>query len=169
MTVTIVPIAVEHAEGFHRALDIVARERKYLTLLEAPPLESSRSFVLDGIERGHLQFVALSDGEVVGWCDILPKARPVHAHGGVLVMGLIPAFRGKGHGEALIRATMAAAWTKGLTRIELTVHADNARAIALYRKVGFETEGEMRDAVLIDGEYKNLILMAIIDRLRGLE
>ena len=50
------------------------------------------------------------------------------------------------------------------TRIELTVHADNAPAIALYRSAGFKQEGEMQDAVLIDGQYKNALLMAIVRR-----
>jgi hypothetical protein len=30
MSIRIVPIAAEHIEAFHRALDLVARERKYL-------------------------------------------------------------------------------------------------------------------------------------------
>src|SRR5437868_1447289 len=76
----IVPIAADHIEGFHRALDFVARERRYLAFLKAPPLESVRAFVLDNIAKNHPQLVALSAGEVVGWCDILPKSRPVHAH-----------------------------------------------------------------------------------------
>jgi RimJ/RimL family protein N-acetyltransferase len=44
------------------------------------------------------------------------------------------------------------------------VHADNARAIALYEKVGFVREGVARDAVFIDGEYRDAINMAIVDR-----
>ena len=33
--IEIVPIALEHVDGFHRALDSVARERKYLSVFEA--------------------------------------------------------------------------------------------------------------------------------------
>jgi hypothetical protein len=50
-SVEIVPIAQDHIESFHRALDFVARERRYLAFLEAPPLESMRAFVLDNISR----------------------------------------------------------------------------------------------------------------------
>jgi L-amino acid N-acyltransferase YncA len=42
---------------------------------------------------------------------------------------------------------------------------DNERAIALYERVGFKKEGTMQDAALIDGRYKDVILMAIVDRL----
>ncbi len=86
--VEIVPIAEGHIDGFHRALDIVARERRYLAFLEAPPLEATRAFVLDNIRRGHPQFVAVSpDGEVVGWCDVTLMSRPTQAHRGVFGVG----------------------------------------------------------------------------------
>jgi ribosomal protein S18 acetylase RimI-like enzyme len=103
--VEIVPIAQGHIDGFHRALDIVARERRYLAFLEAPPIEATRTFVLDNIKRGHPQFVAVStDGEVVGWCDVTPMSRPTQAHRGVFGVGLLPQFRGQGIGTKLRRS-----------------------------------------------------------------
>jgi RimJ/RimL family protein N-acetyltransferase len=164
MSIVITPIAAEHVEGFHRALDIVARERKYLAFLEAPPLAATRQFISDNIAKGHAQFVAVADGEVVGWCDVLPRGQPVHAHVGVLGMGLIRQFRGRGHGTALIDAALRSAKQRGMIRIQLSVHADNAPAIRLYEKVGFKTEGTLRDAVLIDGQFKDLIVMGRLDR-----
>jgi len=165
MDVETVPITAEHVEGFHRCVDFVAHERKYLAFLEAPPLDSTHQFVMNNITKGYSQFVAIFDGNVVGWCDVIPKNPPVHAHSGVLGIGLLPAFRGRGNGFALIDATINDARSRGIVRIELTVHADNARAIALYNKAGFKTEGLLKDAVLIDSEYKDLILMAIVDRI----
>ena len=162
MPVDIVPIEEGHIEGFHRALDLVARERRYLAFLEAPPPESTRAFVLDHIKHGHPQFVALSAGEVVGWCDITPKDRPTYAHGGVLGMGLLPPFRGQGIGADLIRRSFDAARAFGLHRVELTVRENNTSAVKLYRKVGFEVEGLLRDAVQVDGAYENVILMAVL-------
>jgi hypothetical protein len=79
MAVEIVTITQEYIEGFHRALDFVARERRYLAFLEAPPPDETRAFVLNNIAQGYPQLVVLSAGEVVGWCDVLPKSRPVHA------------------------------------------------------------------------------------------
>jgi hypothetical protein len=72
--VDIVPITENHIESFHRTLDFVAKERRYLAFLEAPPIGATRDFVLNNIERGYPQLVALSGGEVVGWCDVMPKA-----------------------------------------------------------------------------------------------
>jgi len=66
MTSRIVPITEEHIPGFRKAVDVVSRERKYLAFLEAPPLKDVRRFVLNNIERGFPQFVALSGETVVG-------------------------------------------------------------------------------------------------------
>jgi len=46
--------------------------------------------------------------------------------------------------------------------VELTVREDNRSAIALYEKVGFVTEGLQRNGALVDGEYENIIEMAIL-------
>ena len=163
MTYQIVPIANEHISGFHAAIDVGARERKYLAHLEAPPFEETRRFVLRNIEHGHPQFVALSAGTVVGWCDVLPnRSRIIYSHCGTLGVGLLPEFRGKGIGRQLMRRTINTAFTFGLTRIELTVREGNSNAIALYKSLGFEIEGLHRNAVCIEGQYENLHSMALL-------
>ena len=163
-SVEIVPLALGHIESFHHALDVVSRERKYLSFLEAPPLDQARRFVMDRIARGDPGYVAAVRGEVVGWCDITRHDRPIRAHRGALGMGIVPSYRGRGLGRKLINATVAQARKDGFVRIELFVHSDNARAITLYDKVGFVREGVQRDAVYIDGEYRDAIMMAIVER-----
>lgn len=161
MPVDIVPIEESHIDGFHRALDFVAREKRYLAFLEAPPPEAARAFVRGNIKRGNPQLVALAAGEVVGWCDVVPKERPIHSHTGVLGVALLP-FRGQGIGAELIRRALDAAKTFGFHRVELTVREDNAIAIALYKRLGFATEGQQRDAVRVDGVYGNVVMMAVL-------
>jgi RimJ/RimL family protein N-acetyltransferase len=162
--IDIVPIAPEHVEGFWHALDVVARERKYLVLTEAPPMESTREFVLKNIAVRNPQMVALKKDEVVGWCDVRREHFPAHAHCGTLGMGILPAFRGKGIGRRLMQATLEAAHIEGFVRVELTAHADNLRAIALYEKLGFAHEGLTRDSVCIDGRFVDSVVMARIDQ-----
>lgn len=160
----IVPMAETHIVSFHRALDTVARERKYLAFLEAPPLPRTRDFVLGMIEKRNPQFVAVVQDEVVGWCDISRNERPTRAHGGMLGMGIIPAYRNRGLGTRLIEAALGEARRQGFVRVALSAHADNERAIALYRKVGFVEEGVERDGLCVDSRYCDIITMAIIDK-----
>jgi ribosomal protein S18 acetylase RimI-like enzyme len=163
MTYQIVPITEEHISGFRAAVDAVARERRYLAFLEAPPLENVTRFVLDNIEHGYPQFVVASADTVVGWCDVLPnRTRVIYSHCGTLGVGLLPDFRGKGIGRKLMGQTIDAAFAFGLTRIELTVREENVNAIALYKSLGFEIEGLHRNAVCIEGQYENLYSMALL-------
>ena len=158
----IMPIAEDHIPGFRAAVDVVARERKYLAFLAAPPLADVTRFVRDNIEHGYPQFVVVSAGTVVGWCDVLPnRRRVVYAHCGTLGIGLLPKFRGQGIGRRLMQRAIDAAFAFGLTRIELTVREDNVNAIALYKSLGFDIEGLHRNAVSIDGHYENLCSMAL--------
>lgn len=48
---------------------------------------------------------------------------------------------GIGHGSAIIRERMQALFDQGAPLIATDPHPDNKRAIAVYRKVGFEVSG----------------------------
>ncbi len=162
MKYEIVPIADEHIEGFAAVVDSVARERQYLSFLEGPPVDRVRDFVSRNRQSDLPHFVALVDGRVVGWCDVSSLERPVFAHAGLLGMGVDAAFRGNGIGHALLRSVLESAKARGLTRIELAVREKNLPALALYRKVGFRVEGIKHKGVRLDGEYENLISMAVL-------
>ena len=158
----ILPIAEQYIAGFHAMFDAVVRETKFFTFLEAPDLEETRRFVLDSLEAGNPHFVVLRRTDVIGWCDVIRKTRPVYSHCGTLGIGLLPEFRGRGVGRQLMETTVYAAWRRGMTRIELTVREHNANAIALYKRLGFEIEGLHRNAVRIDGQYQNVYAMALL-------
>ena len=79
-------------------------------------------------------------------------------------MGVLPQYRGNGLGRRLMEAALAAAHDEGFVRVELTAHADNLRAIALYEKLGFQREGVTRDSVCFDGRFVDSLLMALIDQ-----
>lgn len=162
MEFRVLPISEEHIEGFRSVLDSVARERRYLAFLEAPSLEESKAFVRRNIKKGYPQCVALIEGNVVGWCDVLPIDRPTMSHVGVLGVGVLSAHRGKGIGTALVRSAIEMAKAAGLTRIELTVREHNERAITLYERLGFTREGVKRKAVRIDGKYEDLLCMGLL-------
>ena len=160
MAIEIRQIQEQDIGSFHAAVDVVARERSYLALLEAPALERATAFVRRNIEKGYPQLVAVTDREVVGWCNVPPASREVMAHVGDLFMGVLPQWRGQGLGGRLLRQSLAAADAFGYLRVELGVFGSNARAASLYRKAGFVEEGIKRRAILIDGVFHDEIIMA---------
>ena len=162
MDIVIQPASLDLADSFRQALDVVAREHRYLILLEAPPLESARNFIAQVLAKGWSQFYALRGGQVVGWCDVVRDERPGMTHIGRLGIGILPECRGQKIGARLLAATVADAFQKGVARIELEVFATNARAIALYRKFGFVEEGRKRQARCLDGVCEDSICMALL-------
>jgi RimJ/RimL family protein N-acetyltransferase len=162
MSITIIPTAEEHIPGFHRCIDVVARERKYIALTEAAPLDATAAFDKSLINGGGIQVVALdSDDQVVGWCDISQYPFEGSRHCGRLGMGLLPAFRGRGLGERIARDAIQRGWDFGFERIDLDVYAANERARRLYERLGFVVEGVQRRARKIDGAYDDKVLMAL--------
>lgn len=162
MDYRIEPIGEGHIRGFHASLDEVARERRYLAFLEAPPFAETEAFVRNNIDRRNPQFVALAEERVIGWCDATPMEHPVFAHRAILGMGVLAPFRGRGIGRALLDATLTAARFKGVERVDLEVREDNVPAVALYRAVGFVPEGLKRRAYRLEGEYFDLLHMALL-------
>jgi ribosomal protein S18 acetylase RimI-like enzyme len=162
VAVDIVPIREEHIEGFRTALDTVAREKRYLAFLEAPSLDSMRQFVSGALEGKFIQHVALDAGQVIGWCDVIPRERETMRHAGVLGIGILPDHRNRGLGARLIHSVLEAARARNVVRIALHVRADNTRAIRLYERLGFRHEGRLRRDVKVDGIYYDSLAMALM-------
>jgi RimJ/RimL family protein N-acetyltransferase len=146
-------------EGARHCVDVVARERAYLSFLQAPPLEDSMAFWSSLIEKAYPFMLAVDDKTVVGWCDVRPELRPIFSHVGTLGMGLLPAYRGVGIGARLMQAALSASRACGLERVELAVFAENLRAQRLYQRMGFVAEGRRPRRIKIDGRYQDEILM----------
>lgn len=145
--------------SFYKALSIVAQERVYIEMIEAPPFEKVANFQRELIQRKGPVFYAVTNGEVVGWCDVFPEENPRQCHRGGLGMAILPAFRGKGIGSRLLQSTIERATTFGLEKIELNVYTSNVSAIALYKKFGFEEEGLIKKYRKLDGQYYDCLAM----------
>lgn len=154
------PIAEADAEGFRQAVGMVGRERIYIRLTDAPESEAALAFVRSNIDSGNPQFVAEHDGEIIGWCDIVRATYEAEKHCGSLGMGIIPGWRERGIGRQLIMAALEAASAAEISRVELTVNADNERAVRLYKSVGFVEEGRKRSARLLEGQFRDVLVMA---------
>jgi GrpB-like predicted nucleotidyltransferase (UPF0157 family)/RimJ/RimL family protein N-acetyltransferase len=159
--IDIIPMDESRIEGFWRAVDEVARERRWLGGVRGFPLETTRAWVRSLIERGMPQVAAVDGDEVVGWCDIDARMGEGFRHVGRLGMGVRASWRGQGIGRRLMEAALDGARKVGLERVELEVYASNTAAIRLYERVGFAREGRHARARLLDGVYDDVVTMAI--------
>jgi putative acetyltransferase len=103
--------------------------------------------------------VAQVDGQVVGNLG-LTRDEHNRSHVGHLGMMVHHDYQGMGIGSTLMEAAidLTENWL-GLTRLQLEVHRDNARAIGLYEKYGFEREGLYRAFAYRDGQYVDTLVM----------
>jgi L-phenylalanine/L-methionine N-acetyltransferase len=118
------------------------------------------------IDTNNLHIVAVhatdAGEQIVGTASLFQthnSLRRAHTRG----LGITVAFgwQGQGIGHQLMLAALhwADNWA-GVLRMELTVFADNARAVALYERHGFVREGQMRAFALRDGVYADALAMS---------
>jgi len=89
-------------------------------------------------------FAFMQDYTVHGWEDHPFAHLPEGSRGIDQFIG-DPGMLGLGHGSAFIAMRMQALFDAGAPVIATDPHPDNARAIAVYRKLGFEAFGPPRE------------------------
>jgi ribosomal protein S18 acetylase RimI-like enzyme len=161
MTVAIVPIEMRHIESLNDCVAELARERRFLSIVEGFTLDQTAGWIAADRLRGNPFLVTLDQDRVVGWCEVRRDLLPGRAHTGLLGMGLRAPYRGRGLGRQLIEQALRQARERGFERIELLVRSPNARAIRLYSQMGFQEEGRKRDAVRLDDGSEDEVLMAL--------
>jgi len=143
----------------------MADESAYTGTLQTPfpSKEMWRKRVADLADTDYL-LVACAGDRVIGHAGLHRTSKsPRRAHAMMVGMAIESAWQGKGVGTALLAALIDLAdnWLN-VTRLELTVFVDNKRALALYRKFGFEVEGTYRAYALRNGRFTDSYAMARI-------
>lgn len=163
MSITIRRASTKDAAAYARLMGDPA---VYAGLMQMPyPSEETWAARLaDSLAPGKqdLLLVAEEHGHVVGTCGMHPAgASPRRRHAMMVGISVAREAQGRGVGSALMAAMCdyADRWA-GVLRLELSVYVDNAAAIALYRKFGFEVEGTHRAYALRDGVYVDTHAMA---------
>lgn len=160
MEYTIRPTRLEDMEGFN----ILRRmPGVFENTLGLPSERVERN--IDGFQAmgpDDHNFVAVqADGTVIGTAGLRVCPNPRMRHVGSVGLFVHTAYQNMGVGAALLKTLLDLAdnWLM-LVRVELEVFADNQRAIHLYEKLGFETEGRKRMSCVRSGRYADELLMA---------
>lgn len=148
-------------------LKIVGSESDNLTFGSAGlpfSIEQEAQFLTIMGNNPHSTWILALDGnEIVGNASIEGCDHPRLGHRCNLAITVRKSHWGHGIGSDLMERLIAFAKTSGAEVISLEVRSDNVRAIALYRKFGFESFGTFRKFFKIDGkhfdaDYMNLYL-----------
>lgn len=104
--------------------------------------------------ENNLLLLGFVDGQYAGNCSFAAFGPKRNRHRVNLGIALVQEFTGMGLGRFMMEQMIEAAKNKGIEQIELEVVANNERAIALYKAMGFEIYGTLPDNMKYsDGTY----------------
>ncbi|WP_430613412.1 N-acetyltransferase family protein [Flavobacterium sp. JP2137] len=125
-------------------------------------LEEGQQWIASFITKDNsLLIVAEFDGAIIGNIDINGHQRQMMAHTAVIGMGILSEWRNTGLGTLLMREGIA--WAKQQPILELLwlqVYPENDTAMALYKKMGFEESGIIKNFFKHHDRYYDNLTMS---------
>lgn len=114
----------------------------------------------DTISTRNLFLVAVTDKRIVGFSRCEGTYLKRFSHKVEFGVGVLKDFWGYGIGKNLLKESIAWADSNDIKKITLNVLETNTKATELYKRLGFDIEGILRnDKILSNGEYYNTIVM----------
>jgi ribosomal protein S18 acetylase RimI-like enzyme len=156
----------EDAPGIVAVLGGVVQERRHSAIDRVWSVEQERSY-LACLSPREVTHVAVDRAlGIIGvqtldrWSQMLESM----AHVGQVGTFLLPAWRRRGVGRELWKATAAFAREAGYTKLVVQVRGTNLHAQMFYQRLGFTGCGRLSRQVLIDGCEDDEILMEVFLR-----
>ncbi|MBW4648038.1 MAG: GNAT family N-acetyltransferase [Kastovskya adunca ATA6-11-RM4] len=146
------------------------QQADFLRLLDArPAIPQSETILAAWLEERHRATDGFIFGirlveteELLGWVE-LENILWTHQVAWVSVCIGNSQHRGKGYGYEAMQLILQFAFDElNLYRLQLTVFAYNDRAIALYKKLGFQQEGTYREFLQRDGKRHDMYLYGLL-------
>jgi ribosomal protein S18 acetylase RimI-like enzyme len=149
------------SEGVLSVLEIVAAERIFSAIDRPWSIEQERTYLRSLSPREATHVAVTDSGEIIGfqnldlWAPLVNSMR----HVGQVGTFLLPAWRRRGVGNALFRATQEFARSAGYSKFVIQVRASNTSAQAFYTSLGFGECGRFARQVRIDDMEDDEVMM----------
>lgn len=114
----------------------------------------------DGAEKSDVIVEELDSGQAVGYFMLRELDSPCAEYTHVII-----GRKGLGYGREALNLLLA--WTfevKKYHRVWIDCKDNNSIALHLYESSGFVREGLLREIILTNGVYENLIVLGMLDR-----
>ena len=114
-------------------------------------------------DQSERRFVVEYQGDKAGLVELV-EINHIHRRAEFQII-IAPSHQGKGLASKAVRLAMEYGFSVlNLYKLYLIVDKENEKAIHIYRKLGFEIEGELIHEFFINGEYRNTIRMCIFQQ-----
>ena len=127
--------------------------------------EREASFLQEKTDSSNeIEILAIIDDKVVGTAGISEiGSKTKIRHRAEFGISVLREYWGLGIGKALTKACIQCAKDAGYVQVELNVVAENAKAISLYKSLGFEEFGRNpRGFLSREGGFQELIYMLLV-------
>ena len=106
------------------------------------------------------RFVAIKDGEIVGWVAVSPTSRR-ECYAGVVEHSIYVAerARGRGVGRALLEAVVASTEAAGIWMLQTSIFPENDASLALHERIGFRVVGRRERIARLGETWHDTLLL----------
>ncbi|AWK42484.1 spermidine N1-acetyltransferase (diamine acetyltransferase) [Photorhabdus laumondii subsp. laumondii TTO1] len=111
-------------------------------------------------DQSERRFIIASSDAKVGLVELV-EIDYIHRRSEFQII-IDPTYQGQGHATKAAKLAMEYAFSVlNLYKLYLIVDKENVKAIHIYNKLGFYTEGELIDEFFINGSYRTAIRMCV--------
>lgn len=156
------------AKELLRVMTILDKETPYLLVnqqsLKLDPEEMAKQIDFIYEQDNQLILLAFNNEELIGVATVMADMDAPLKHIGEIGISILKEYWDFGLGTIMLEEIIE--WTQEhqiIRRLEIKVQKRNERAIHLYNKLGFETEGIMKYGFLSENnEYLDVVMMSLI-------
>jgi phosphinothricin acetyltransferase len=126
--------------------------------IDSEPLSKEEAAAWWDQHASRVTLVAIDEGEVIGWAQLLPWRQ----RGYEMVEDLVyvdPVYQKKGVGRQLLSRAIEAARSTGCKTIVASVATDNGAGLRLHQSLGFEVVGTLKNAAYKFGRWMDVTLV----------
>jgi RimJ/RimL family protein N-acetyltransferase len=144
-------------------LNDVIKESRYLFMNnQITDMEREQQWFERETKQGMLYLTARVDGKLVGGASIHPQSDK-HAHVASFGIFISKNCRNLGLGTLLTKEFVEVAKKHELEILQLSVYANNERALHVYKKCGFKEAGRLTKGIkFLDGTRTDEIIMELL-------
>ncbi len=150
-------------EALLRLFQNVSTESDYMAKGEVEDIDTLNKILQN---KNLINFFGYENDKSIAYCQVIYKVNSTNFNSGAKInaIGVLPDYRGKGYGKELLQQVVnALKENSGIKNIHLEVVKDNLIAINLYKELGFEKTGELKNLftknnTLMDIEIYSLLV-----------
>jgi RimJ/RimL family protein N-acetyltransferase len=167
LEVTIRKVTTEDAQNMIDFYNVVGGETDFLSFganeFKRDLQDYEEYITATSKEPNSIMLLALIDSEIISIATINSSQKERTKHVGTLGIVISKKYTGLGLGKILMNDLIDWAKQNGVTKkVSLVTNESNTIAIELYKKLGFEVEGLLKQDNFIRGAYSNTVMMGLI-------